>query len=260
MSLSCRRKVLLAIATLSGWVASGGLLWRLRARELADAADAARPQSNGEFIGRVVGEWLDDGRDMELKEDFVYIDPTGAPWLAPTGSIVNGASIPQVLWSLIGGPFEGRYRNASVIHDVACEAKNRPWQDVHRAFYFACLCGGVPQQRAAELYAAVLQGGPQWEIAKKEVTQAYTVVVAHTAATEIEVTDPVTGKKRKEMRYMTEPREEKRERVITMDVAVPVAVKSITEEDLKAISRFVTSANPSLSEIEAWVSARHGER
>src|SRR5712692_9140850 len=33
------------------------------------------------------------------------------------------ASIPRAFWSVIGGPLEGQYRNASVFHDVACDQK-----------------------------------------------------------------------------------------------------------------------------------------
>ena len=119
-------------------------------------------QSWGEFIGKVVVEWLPDGRNMKLVEQFAYVDPRGRKWNAPAGSVVNGASIPQFAWSIIGGPFEGKYREASVIHDVACKNKDRPWQDVHEAFYTAMLASGVEILRAKVIYAAVYHFGPRW--------------------------------------------------------------------------------------------------
>ena len=119
-------------------------------------------ESWGEFIGKVVVEWLPDGRNMKLMEAFVYVDPHGQRWNAPAGSVVNGASIPQFAWSIIGGPFEGKYRDASVIHDVACRSKERPWQDVHEAFYTAMLASGVEAIRAKVMYAAVYHFGPRW--------------------------------------------------------------------------------------------------
>jgi hypothetical protein len=119
-------------------------------------------QSWGEFVGKVVVEWLPDGRNMKLVEHFAYVDPLGRKWNAPAGSVVNGASIPQFAWSIIGGPFEGRYRDASVIHDVACKNKDRPWQDVHEAFYMAMLASGVETLRAKVMYAAVYHFGPRW--------------------------------------------------------------------------------------------------
>lgn len=121
-------------------------------------------QGPGRFVGKVVTEWLDeDGRKMKLIEPFLYIDPDGSEWNAPVGWVIDGASIPKVAWSVIGGPFEGKYRNASVIHDVACDQKTRPWMDVHRAFYTAMLTGGVDTIKAKIMYAAVYHWGPRWK-------------------------------------------------------------------------------------------------
>jgi len=119
-------------------------------------------QNWGEFVGKVVAEWLPGGRDMKLMGDFVYVDPHGRKWIAPAGSVVNGASIPQFAWSIIGGPFEGKYRDASVIHDVACRKKDHPWQNAHEAFYTAMLAAGVDTLRAKVMYGAVYHFGPRW--------------------------------------------------------------------------------------------------
>jgi Protein of unknown function (DUF1353) len=54
------------------------------------------------------------------------------------------------------------YRNASVVHDVACDTRDHPWQDVHRMFYEACRAGGVGEQKAKLVYAAVYHFGPKW--------------------------------------------------------------------------------------------------
>lgn len=125
-------------------------------------------ESFGRFEGEVVGVWSANGRDMTLREDFVYVDPQNKRWQAPTGSVVNGASIPRAFWSVIGGPFEGRYRNGSVIHDVACVEMAEPWEDVHKMFYEACRCGGVGEKKAKLIYWAVQNFGPRW----KTVTRA----------------------------------------------------------------------------------------
>jgi hypothetical protein len=130
----------------------------------------------GRYVGEVIAKWLDDGRVMELQKDFGYVDPSGKEWISPKGAKVDGASIPPAAWSLIGGPFEGKYRNASVIHDVACQLKNRPWQVVHRVFYDAMLTSGVNPLIAKTMYAAVLVAGPRWsrQVALRDVpyTQA----------------------------------------------------------------------------------------
>src|ERR1039457_2034205 len=87
---------------------------------------AASAADYGRFVGTVKTEWGGDGRHMTLLEPFRYIDTAHHEWLAPADSIVDGASIPQFAWSIIGGPFEGKYRDASVIHDVACQKKSVP--------------------------------------------------------------------------------------------------------------------------------------
>jgi hypothetical protein len=117
----------------------------------------------GRFEGRVVTEWLDDGRDMRLVEPFVYVDVAGTHWPAPAESVVNGASIPQAFWSVIGGPFVGRFRNASVVHDVACVERTRNWREVHRMFYEACRCADAPLIKSKIMYYAVYHFGPRWQ-------------------------------------------------------------------------------------------------
>ena len=82
----------------------------------------------GFYNGEPVTKWNPDGRTMTLLTELRYTDPKGNVWVAPIGSVVDGASIPRYLWSVMGGPFEGRYRNASVLHDVAYGDKKRPWQ------------------------------------------------------------------------------------------------------------------------------------
>ncbi|HEX9305213.1 MAG TPA: DUF1353 domain-containing protein [Thermoanaerobaculia bacterium] len=126
------------------------------------AAACSRPGPFGHFVGTVKTEWIEPDRKMRLLDDFAYVDPSGVEWKAPKGSVVDGASIPQVLWSVVGSPYTGEYRNASVVHDVACEERDRTWQDVHRMFYEACRAGGVGEQKAKLMYAAVYHFGPKW--------------------------------------------------------------------------------------------------
>ena len=93
--------------------------------------------------GKVLAEFLEDGRKMKLLADYTYTDPDSTSWLAPSGAEIDGASIPPFLWPFIGGPYEGKYRKASVVHDVACDEKKRNWRDTHRMFHNAMLCSGV---------------------------------------------------------------------------------------------------------------------
>ncbi len=115
------------------------------------------------FSGDVIVQWLDDGRTMELLEDFFFVDAKGTSWQAPAGSIVNGASIPRILWPVVGSPFAGRYRRASVLHDVACQERTRPWKKVHKMFYQAMRADKTPKAKAKQMYKAVRMFGPRWD-------------------------------------------------------------------------------------------------
>lgn len=138
---------------------------------LGCSGDSGPADSFGHFEGDVIGVWDPNGRDMTLREGFAYIDRTQKRWHAPSGSVVNGASIPRAFWSITGGPFEGQYRSASVVHDVACVEMTETWQDVHRMFYEACRCGGVGERKAKTLYWAVYNFGPRWEFVEQTVPE-----------------------------------------------------------------------------------------
>jgi hypothetical protein len=132
---------------------------------------AQEPAGLGDSEGRFIGTPTIAGNsraEFKLVEDFAYIDPQGKRWDAPRGSKTDCASIPRVLWSLVGGPCEGNYLRASIIHDVYCERglnglpNQEPWQSVHRMFYHAMRAGGVSKPYALLLYAAVYKYGPTW--------------------------------------------------------------------------------------------------
>lgn len=117
----------------------------------------------GHFNGEPVTKWNPDGRSMTLLTELRYTDPNGFVWVAPIGSVVDGASIPRYLWSIMGGPFEGQYRKASVLHDVAYGQKKRPWQDCDRMFYYAMRCGGVNAVQAKTMFYALYRFGHHWK-------------------------------------------------------------------------------------------------
>jgi hypothetical protein len=118
----------------------------------------------GRFSNPISATWGSDGRRMKLLADVIYKDSAGLEWPVPAGWEVDGASIPPAAWSFIGGPFEGKYRDASVIHDYYCDKKSRPWQAVHLVFHDAMLCCGVKQGQARLMYGAVYVFGPRWTL------------------------------------------------------------------------------------------------
>ena len=106
-------------------------------------ANNALAQMQGQFEGDLVLKALPDGRNMQLVHPFNYIDSRNVPWPVPAGTIVDGASIPRVFWSIVGAPYTGKYRDASVIHDYYCETHSRHWKAVHKVFYDGMLARGV---------------------------------------------------------------------------------------------------------------------
>lgn len=174
----------------------------------------------GSFPFSAKSEWLNDGRDMKLLEDFTYIDPNQKVWTAPKNSIVNGASIPRAFWTIVGGPYEGKYRNASIVHDVACELKNERSVDVHRMFYNACRCNGVPEKQAKILYLAVYHFGPSWEL---EVVQ--------------------------ELRVISDERGE-RQIPVTKTIPRVLMMANENQPDVEKLKKIIETSNPSLEEIE----------
>jgi hypothetical protein len=120
------------------------------------------------FEGVLQTEWLvhaGPDRKMKVLKNFTFVDDQGKRWVAPKGSVVDGASIPPELWSsVIGTPFVGDYRRATVLHDVACQQRVEPHKAVHRMFYEAMIADGVDEIRAQVMYLAVRSFGPTWSL------------------------------------------------------------------------------------------------
>lgn len=116
----------------------------------------------GRYEGSLAATWNLDGRSMQLTDQFAFIDCRELRWAVPGGARIDGASIPQFLWSITGSPYTGKYRDASVVHDFYCSVRSRPSDATHRMFHEAMIVSGVSSQRAAVMYAAVKYAGPRW--------------------------------------------------------------------------------------------------
>lgn len=135
----------------------------------------------GKFYGEVETRWLDrkkklnffqkatswifdwDGaREMELLSEFRYQDDDGQVWTAYRGEIVDGASIPKFFWKFIGSPLVGDYRNASVIHDVYCNRRERSAEATHKVFCEMLKYSDVPLVKRKLMCFAVKRFGPKW--------------------------------------------------------------------------------------------------
>jgi hypothetical protein len=130
--------------------------------------------ASAQFDGFVEVRWIDGGanRDMQLTKAFSFVDQSGKTWTTPSGSVVNGASIPQVLWSL-HDPYIGPYRRASVIHDFYCTPPySEPDMKVHRMYYDAALAGGTDEVTAYAMWKVIEAGGPHWKNVEVRIATA----------------------------------------------------------------------------------------
>jgi len=173
---------LLATFVLLGGLAIGGRFWiaqdKARCTLVPDYLQAAlcKPEvieslafKKGSFQGpldvRFMSVMSGDGYTVEmvlLLKSFSYKDSNGVVWDVPEGFLSDGASIPEQLWAVVGGPYSGPYRDAAVIHDYFCYAKTRKWEDVHNVFLEAALNRGTPEWKAQYMYAGILFKGPRW--------------------------------------------------------------------------------------------------
>ena len=115
------------------------------------------------FSDIVGADWIDLKRKVCLSRILIFTDPQCRKWIVPKGTIVNGASIPRFLWHIIGGPFSGRYRRASVVHDHYCKTKERSSKETHFMFYQAMRCDKVNIIKAKAMYFAIRLFGPDWK-------------------------------------------------------------------------------------------------
>src|SRR5688572_27564412 len=141
---------------------------------LSPAAVAQETEYFGQFLDQLRGTFDIDAKPrptFKIENDFRFKDPNGVEWRAPKGTTVDGASIPQGFWSLIGGPFEGTYINASVIHDHYCNTRERTAHDTHRNFFYGMRAAGVPEWKATLMHWVVATFGPSWTLTKRVVME-----------------------------------------------------------------------------------------
>jgi len=165
---------------------------------------AIAQENFGKFLDRLLVDMLDQDRKLKLLSDFRFEDPDGDVWKTPADWTVDGASIPQVFWSITGGPLDGPYRMASVIHDYYCDTHDATWADTHFVFYRGMRASGVSEAKAKIMYYAVVAYGPRWgtddrdvEISSKGISDAAAVAdvkafAANPAVAEISIETLVT--------------------------------------------------------------------
>lgn len=116
----------------------------------------------GRYLGKPLVTHL-GGHEYRVEKRFSFVDPWKLNWSVPAGTVVDGASIPRPLWSLVGGPWDGDYTDASIVHDYYCSTRSRGHKSVHETFFYAMLTSGVAVKKAKIMYYAVSRFGPRWE-------------------------------------------------------------------------------------------------
>lgn len=80
----------------------------------------------------------------------------------PAGFETDGASIPPIMWPIMGHPYSGSLVKATTLHDWEIVTRHAPSPVVHRRFYDALRSLGVGRVRATLLYLAVRLFGPRF--------------------------------------------------------------------------------------------------
>lgn len=89
--------------------------------------------------------------------DPLYVTPDHfLPFVVPEGYEYDGASIPPILWGIIGHPFQLGFRRAAAAHDYMMIERNIPRISAQKIFYNMLLLDRVPKWRAYAMYFAVV--------------------------------------------------------------------------------------------------------
>lgn len=126
----------------------------------------------------VHGQFLGNSRNFKLSTAIIftsakYWNPTrdDYTWRIPFSETFDGASIPKLLWSLVGAPFSGKYRLSAAVHDYYCKEGQLigspvnceiPYYIVHELFAEMIAVEGVTGWRLKAMARAVKMGGPRW--------------------------------------------------------------------------------------------------
>lgn len=122
-----------------------------------------------QFITPLRAEFLvepgEDRRIMLLEPMQVLDRRMTKLFTIPAGFICDGASIPRLMWTVVGSPLTGDYRRAAVLHDYECRMRKMVTLSsgtTHERFYRAMRDGGVGYNRARIMRLATDNFGPQW--------------------------------------------------------------------------------------------------
>jgi tetratricopeptide (TPR) repeat protein len=140
---------------------------------------------NGDSKGQFTPDEIQlktQGEFMELQSDrLIFRDTNGNEWVAPKGTLTDGASVPRLALPITDDRFNRTFLKAAVVHDAYCQEDNqtrtpnqyrkKPWKAVHRMFYDGMLAGKTNLPTAQIMYAAVYLLGPRWDDPLRDLRQ-----------------------------------------------------------------------------------------
>lgn len=97
------------------------------------------------------------GRQFTLAQDLLYVSNKFPNVLVPAGFETDFASVPKVLWSLIG-PI-GRQSLPAIVHDYLYVLGEGKKEDADNLFYEALRQQGMSRWKAYLMYVGVKLGG-----------------------------------------------------------------------------------------------------
>jgi hypothetical protein len=131
----------------------------------------------GSFSGDPAGTFVSrdyvDRPLFQLTSPFKYTSPNGDEFTVVEEYIIDGASIPRILWSTIGGPFSEFHLKASIVHDYytdtcqttghsepgrVCQNNLTTFEEsdlVHENYYLGMRAAGVTYLKACAEFIAV---------------------------------------------------------------------------------------------------------
>lgn len=182
--------------------------------------------------------------------DLQFADSENKIWVAPKGTLTDGASIPPVFVVMVGPPTSDEFINAAAIHDAYCGIGNDSlaqyhsdtWQNVHRVFYDALRVGGTPPKKAKIMFAAVYIGGPRWTSTRPSLRASGVARGQHLSGLQIST-------KSVEELLRSRDGQTLRQKGVSNQ-------RLVLELELEAAIDFINSNSPSIASLERFLIAR----
>ena len=116
---------------------------------------------------------LVDGKDLMILNKELSFQFDGILYFIPKGFTFDGASIPQLFWSVIGSPFDEDFREPACIHDWCYITKCLKYHDANMIFRRQLIKQKVSVWKYNAMWSAVALGGfiAYNSVDKKELRQ-----------------------------------------------------------------------------------------